>query len=250
MDILYIVGEGSKCNDFELRCSLRSIAQHGKNTGKVFIVGHCPDWLSEGVTKLPCEDYNKGDIDNLKKAQNIAKKLQYAVANSDIGSEFLVSMDDHFYVANVDFDTYPLYTKRIACNGQIPKWNEQRVGYKAYMGLVRQHLEEIELPTYYLCPHRNMPVTRKSLLECEEVIQECYDNDYPMEIFCLLNNYRIYREEVEPVLHDDNKLQAGCEWWKTSPDYDHVFSTVDFEEGSPLYVLMNGRYSMKCKYEL
>ncbi|MBR0299772.1 MAG: hypothetical protein IJQ93_05590, partial [Bacteroidales bacterium] len=56
MDILYIVGAGcSRCNDFELRMSLRSIAMYGKNVGRVFVCGHCPDWLSDEVVKLPLD---------------------------------------------------------------------------------------------------------------------------------------------------------------------------------------------------
>ena len=250
MDILYIVGNKSKCNDFELRCSLRSIDRFGQNIGKVYVVGHCPEWLSDEVVKLPCNDFNKDTDDFVKKAQNIAKKLQYAVENSEIGDEFLVSMDDHFYVKSVDFDSYPCYTKRVKHNGQIPHYIEGATGYNAFIGKVREHLESLELPTYYLAPHRNMPVSRQSLTDCAEIISDCYENDYPMEIFCLLNNYRVSTGEITPVLHEDNKLRSGGDWWRTSPEYDHVFSTPDFEEGSPLYVLISNLYTKKSKYEL
>ena len=40
MDLLYIVGEGvSKCDYFDLRCSLRSLARYGKNIDRVFVAG-------------------------------------------------------------------------------------------------------------------------------------------------------------------------------------------------------------------
>ena len=53
MDILYIVGNFSKCDDWEFRFSLRSIDKYGKNIGRVFVCGYCPDWLSDNIIKIP-----------------------------------------------------------------------------------------------------------------------------------------------------------------------------------------------------
>ena len=54
-------------------------------------------------------------IDNFDKNKNIYRDLIYAVENTDIGinhnGDFLVSMDDHFYIKETDFDNYPYYVK-------------------------------------------------------------------------------------------------------------------------------------------
>ena len=42
MDILYIV-KNSAANNMELKCSLRSIEQFGKNVGKIYVCGYCPE---------------------------------------------------------------------------------------------------------------------------------------------------------------------------------------------------------------
>ena len=56
MDILYVIGKGSEWNNNELRFSLRSIAKYGKNIDRVFIVGYKPDFVSDEVTFIPCDD--------------------------------------------------------------------------------------------------------------------------------------------------------------------------------------------------
>ena len=95
MDILYIVGENtSHCNNFELRCSLRSIAQNGVNVGRVFVAGCCPEWLSSEVVRVPFVQPYPGTTDNTEKAINIIATILHTVDNTDIDSEFLNTFDD------------------------------------------------------------------------------------------------------------------------------------------------------------
>jgi len=56
MDIVYLMGEGySKCNYNELRYSLRSIDKYGKNVDRVYVIGYCPEWLSDEIIKIPLD---------------------------------------------------------------------------------------------------------------------------------------------------------------------------------------------------
>ena len=115
MDILYITKQGrSQCNDMELKWSLRSIEKYGHGIDRIFVVGWCPDWLSDEVVKIPYEtNVDTSDPTNMRlKALDIAKKVLYVIDNTDIGDDFLVSMDDHFYVRGVDFNEYPIYAKK------------------------------------------------------------------------------------------------------------------------------------------
>ena len=53
MDILYVVGTGSKWDNNELRYSLRSIDKYGINIDRVFIVGTKPDFCDgKSISKL------------------------------------------------------------------------------------------------------------------------------------------------------------------------------------------------------
>lgn len=251
MDILYINGKGSDCDGFELRCSLRSIEQYGKNVGKVYIVGNCPDWLSDNVIKLPCEDYNKNTTTPYPKAQNIAMKLLYAVDNSDIGNVFLVSMDDHFYVSPVDFDTYPYYTKQYADGtDELPEFSANfRFLYNMFLYDCKNRLKELGLPTKYFTLHKNMKVYREAVEGCRNIIMENIENDYPFEVFLLLGNYSLANLGIVPVMTLDNRIDGAPEWYKTNREYADEFSTPNFNDSSGLYTLLAGLYSKKSKYE-
>ena len=52
MDIVYILGTGSKHDNIELRMSLRSICKYGQNIGRVIVAGDPVDWLSDDVVKI------------------------------------------------------------------------------------------------------------------------------------------------------------------------------------------------------
>ena len=81
MDILYIIGKNkSLCSNFELKCSLRSIAKYGKNIDRVFVAGYCPEWLSDEVIKIPYEQpYADDNITTHEKHCNIAATILYAI---------------------------------------------------------------------------------------------------------------------------------------------------------------------------
>ena len=248
MDILYIVGKDSQVYDFELRCSLRSIYRHGRNVGRVYVVGNCPEWLSDKVVKLPVEDINEDTIGPVKKAQNIASKLLYAIDNSDIGEEFLVSMDDHFYTSQTDFDEYPFYIKKAhSLNGILP--SNRSTEYSSFLADCKENLEKLGLPTFYFTLHRNMRMIKSSVIDCRATIEDFIRNDTPFEVFALIGNYQFKEGLCSPVIVEDNRINNGESWWRTSPSYDNVFSTGPFTEMSGLYQLLRGLYPNKSVYE-
>lgn len=115
MDILYIVGNGSKHDNAELRYSLRSICKYGKNIGKVIVAGQPPEWLSDEVETLKVEDkYNY-------KHNNILNCIEHVVDANMVHGDFLYSSDDHFYIKEVDFDKYPFYIKSNHLRNNVEK---------------------------------------------------------------------------------------------------------------------------------
>ena len=255
MDILYIIGKGcSQCDDQELRYSLRSIDKFGKGVGRVFVAGHCPEWLSSNVTKVPfLQPYsNLQDIGNFMdrlacKHINIIETVLYAIDNTDIGDEFLVSMDDHFYVRNVDFDNYPFYLKGKE-GRELPKSSSSEYG--KFMVKTREFLESKGLSTYYLVPHRNMHCSRKIINECRNTINTCIENKVPIEYLCYLLNYQYTKYGFELIPTKDVKVKNGFEWYKLNPEYTEVFSTIDYTPYSRLDDMIGSLYKNKSKYEV
>ena len=250
MDILYVVGEGcSDCSDLELRCSLRSIALYGRGIDRVFVVGYCPSWLSEEVIKIPHEKRFSNPVNNTEKALNIADSILYALDNSDIGDEFLVSMDDHFYTRSVNFNNYPYYVRRVLGSEYLPELEKGNTDYRRFLAETREYLESKGLPTLNFTLHRNMHLGRKWISECKEYIDEIFENRQACEFFCLINNYRYSQTQEEYKVVNDIKITSGSDWWKIDPKTTEVFSLSNFTHGLGFEPLLEMEYMDKCKYE-
>ena len=266
MDILYIVGNFSKCDDWEFRFSLRSIDKYGKNIGRVFVCGYCPDWLSDNIIKIPYE--NQPYITDGDKARNIYKQIIYAVENSDVGindnGNFLISMDDHYILNEVDFgNTYPHYVKdyvKRQCRFNLPltfESGKQSPNYQKFLCDTARFLAKKGLTRFNFAPHRNIRVNRG-------VIKELQNNGINNEIFkykknvegpSLISNYEysIKNKEVDyyfPIeIVKDFKTNNIEKIRKYIKDGGTFFSTGDFLIGSDVFNILYNLFPEKSKYE-
>lgn len=209
MDILYIVGKGfSEWRDNELRYSLRSIAKNGKNIRKVFVVGYCPYWLNEEtVTLLPLRD----PVDGNKHA-NILRAIDYAINNSDIEEHFLISADDHYYVAPTDFDKYPIYWRGEELQTAPVKGRDK--WYNTTLISTQECLSAMGLPTRMYCWHGNTHFNARLWKQKRMVLLRRLAVTLPeaCEPTCLMLNYW---QAVEPktmpkiVERDDWKISVS-----------------------------------------
>lgn len=87
MDVVYILGTGSKWQNNEIRYSLRSL-QNIKHD-RVFVIGERPEWL-EGIIHVPA-----GDIFGSQKQKNALHKLSVAL-KTDVSDDFILMNDDFF----------------------------------------------------------------------------------------------------------------------------------------------------------
>ncbi len=97
LDVVYILGVGSKWNDNELRFSLRSIERYYLNLGNVYVVGEKPKWLSDEVIHLPAKD------PYLSKSRNGLHKIFMAATElPELSNPFLLFNDDFFLTTAID----------------------------------------------------------------------------------------------------------------------------------------------------
>lgn len=94
MDVVYILGTGSKWNDNEIRYSLRSLEKHFPH-GRVFIVGELPTWL-RNVTHLNVGDQQPATAGN--KLRNALKKIRAACEHDEISDQFVLMNDNFFFL--------------------------------------------------------------------------------------------------------------------------------------------------------
>lgn len=248
MDIVYLMGEGySKCENNELRYSLRSIEKYGKNVGKVYVVGYCPEWLSDEVIKVPFKQPYSPFKNIVEKHLNMISTLLYIVDNTDISNEFLVSMDDHFYIREVDFDNYPIYAKLIKNDIQLATNSLNRYG--KFILSTKKLLTDLNLPTYYFTLHRNLHVFKDTLNECREIFENILKEKLECEPFVFILNYRYHKQKFKFTPVKDVKITEITQWYKADPTQTEAFSTKDFEENSELNQLIKDLYPDKSKYE-
>lgn len=250
MTIVYIYARGkSAAGGVELRSSLRSIAKYGRGVDRVAIVGYCPEWLSDEVVQLPYFDgMPLGNGNSMgSKMLNILANCVYAVNNLD-GEEFLVSMDDHFYLKETDFEHYPYFVRdRVdrPWRAELPK-NEFANTYNALLSATRAMLEKRGFPVLNFAIHRNMHVRKSIVWEFREEATEIMKRRLPsVEPFAWWNNILLGRGEITPTIVADNKPFKATE---VDRNWD-VFSTPDFVGSGSFERLLNELYPDKCLFE-
>jgi hypothetical protein len=99
LDLLYVLGTGSKWYDNELRYSLRSVCENFPHA-RVFIVGEYPPWL-RGVHHIDARDPYANPL------RNSTHKLKRALTGAASLGRFVLMNDDFFFLRPVD--TLPLF---------------------------------------------------------------------------------------------------------------------------------------------
>jgi len=245
MDILYVLGKGSKWDNNELRYSLRSIEKFGKNLGNVYVIGYDPGFLSNKVTLVKIEDcYGV-------KHKNILNNICRAVEHTNINDNFLLSSDDHFYVKETDFDNYPIY-----CKGELPKVikaTDKAKGYKQSLVDTRKLLEKYGYTHYNFSQHGNTHMSREAIALANELIQESYGTHRGAEPTCLLLNVLYKHKPFEFIKRGDVKLKdniKGVEDIKQRLGDREVFSIYDKSIDKGVSEYLQELFPDKSKYEL
>lgn len=249
MDILYLIGENtSKCEYNELRYSLRSIEKFGKNVGRIYVGGYCPEWLNDNVYKVSVKQIYEKPSNIVKKHINMLATILYVVDNTDISDDFLVSMDDHFYIKEVDFDNYPIYCKLVEENGTIS--SNIYTPYGKFIDKTKKFLESQNLPIYYLTLHRNMHCSRNWIKECRNILDKIIKEEISCEHMIFILNYIYNKHPFDFTIIKDVKIKSSKDWEKVNPNDTECFSTSDFQVNSFFDRKIKELYPIKSKYEL
>lgn len=241
MDILYVLGKYSKWDNNELRLSLRSIEKFCMNVGRVFLVGHDPKFLSNEVTYIPFNDkYHK-----VCKQKNILNAICYAVENSDIGEEFLLSSDDHIYVKETDFDNYPFY-----CKGMLPIDDKHRL-YRRTLCDTRKILEKNNLTFFNFSQHGNTHIFRSAIENAKDIIESTYNTKFGCEPTSILLNIYYAKCQFPITKRNDVKIckDKDVNYMLSELNEREVVSFDDYPHESIKDYLFK-LFPVKSKYEM
>lgn len=246
MDILYVIGNGSRKDNLELRMSLRSICKYAANIGRVIVAGYPPSWLSEEATKVEVADRFR------YKHSNILKCIETVVESGLLKGEFLYSSDDHFYIRKVDFDNYPVYIKSKPLNRKVSKWDEF---YKYHKSLydTRRLLQKYHLPIENYAQHCNTHMRADIVKSISEMIRESYTFSYGVEPTTIVMNAWMARpDHPQPIPRDDVKITYAAtmqQLWEKIGDRD-CFSIGDaIFRGDAIGNLFATEFPNKCIFE-
>jgi hypothetical protein len=105
VDVVYVLGSGSKWYNNEIRYSIRSIQQNLSGYRKIFVVGADPGFLT-GVIHVPCNDIYRGNADG-----NIIHKILHLIktTGNQLTDEFVFMSDDQFFLMPFDARDLKLY---------------------------------------------------------------------------------------------------------------------------------------------
>lgn len=241
MDILYVVGTGSQWQNNELRYSLRSIAKNGKNIGRVFLVGVKPEWVSDKVIHIPCDDpYDQPH-------KNILHKVLTAAYNSKIDSHFLISSDDHYYVKPTDFNKLPVYYREKTISEKVrDRWSI----YCNSLHDTRSILLEKGLTIYQTNPHCNTHFDVGIYEKYKNIFDLCMWIPNGGELNCVMGNLLI-KEGWKAAPFADAKLNSRMSLGDIEKLATKIecLSSVTGIEGSALAKYLEKEFNKKSIYE-
>ena len=201
MDLLYVVGTGSKHNNIELKYSLRSIEKNCTGYDRIFIAGYKPQFLNDNVIYVPFEDKT-----NVYKHWNILNGIKTVVDTTDISEYFVLQSDDHFYVRPYNFEEMPLYYKTELIS-EVPKaCGNPR--YKTAIVETRRLLERHGLSTLNTSSHCGT-LFNKTLFKFMEdnILAEAFSSPWAAEPTCLMQAVMQKSLGMVPVYRRDCKVK-------------------------------------------
>jgi hypothetical protein len=222
IDIVYILGKGSKFLNIEIMLSIRSIEQAKLKYRNIVIVGEKPTFLKD-VIHIPVEEAVG------VKEYRIAKKIEFVCSQPNVSDDFLFFNDDFFITKKFDIENYPYYNKGTLKREKITH------PYFKHLNETYEHLKSIGKETNHFDLHVPIVYNKKKFLELSHIWdKKC--NFVVKSTYCNYHN-------IKGISKIDFKI-------KKPTDVDtECFSTYD-ELQNGLLTWLFDLYPKPSKYEL
>lgn len=102
MDVVYILGSGSLCNNEEIRYSIRALETNMLDLRNIYIIGEDPKFLQK-IKHIPAHDSSN------YKHINAYHKIILACKIEELSDEFLLMNDDFFMTKEFLGSDFPFY---------------------------------------------------------------------------------------------------------------------------------------------
>jgi hypothetical protein len=235
-DLVFVVGNGSKYNNVELRIALRSVAKFVPHR-KIFLVGAKPNWIDYNlVTHIPADDpYTDG-----LKDRNIWHKIMLAVADERVSERFLFCSDDQFVTRmSVWGDFAPRWIREFTPEHE---WFLKKAAERKWHKWLRDTLLRFPNSKYWE-PHIWMPFTKEMLRAASEYAGWETRNDctFPQ---CVYN----YIEQPNARKAEDHQMWGRRGEFSGKRHCGYFDGTLTNNEYFWKYV--GKTFGDKCRYEI
>jgi hypothetical protein len=232
IDVLYILGTGSIWKNNELKYSLRSLEEYGKNIGRVFITGENPGFLSDEVIFNKVKDISAPAVNHMH-------KVRWTFENTNISDNILLNYDDVFFTKNVDISKYPYYY----C-GELPSQCRTIRGHTKALVNTRKLLENRNKPYKRFTVHCPIIYNRKRFLNLNKFWDKMDDSYYFSVRSFYTNYYKIKGQFLEDcVLATLNKEEMDL------VKHRDCFSIMDYAFKNDADEFVATLYPNRSKYE-
>jgi len=126
IDLVYVLGTGSKWNDNEIRFSLRSVQKNLKGVRNIYVVGEYPAFL-QNVIHVPAKDILDPGVNA---DGNMTYKLLHACSIPELSDNFLFMNDDFIIMQPMVAAEIPWMHKGDMKNRPEKFWKEQFYRYR------------------------------------------------------------------------------------------------------------------------
>ena len=246
MDILYIVGKGSKHDNAELRWSLRSLAKHGRNVARVIVAGCPPAWLSGDVETLTVPDVDLPGSKN----RSIVNCVLEAVRSFDLKGDFIFGCDDVFLVSPVDFGAYPLY---IDADGlpEAPPSNRKCTSFDELLIATREFLLAHGAPVFRFQTHAFCRMSADTIRDNFDLLRSTVtDSVRGLEILSLVGNLTLKARPDTPLTWRKDVKFGETFKLPDDPRRRGQFSVSDKTFASPFFhYFMETNFGKPCRFE-
>jgi len=232
IDVVYVLGTGSKWNNNEIRFSLRSLEKNLHDYRNIYVVGHHPDFL-KNIIHVPAKDIFNPD---LNADGNIITKVLLACRQKDLSDDFLFINDDHLVIKPVRASDIPPFHKGDMTKFSSIYWNLNfwRKRLKRTMNVLLQN----DLPVYHFDCHTPIIFNKKRFPEIMQMfnyqdnigytMKSLYANiicskDHPLTnekktVFRYFNLQQLNDRLKTPYLmsFNDQGLNFSLKWWLIS----------------------------------
>lgn len=230
MDVLYILGDGSKWENREIIYSIRTLAKHCR-FDRIFITGSAHEKIKD-VVFTPVKD-----LQGLFAFNNLNKILE-TIKRTDISDDFLLMYDDIFFTKNTDIEQYPYYTRP---ESLIREPNKK---YNMAINNTGVWLKENGYPTKNYCVHCPIIYNREKFLRLDRFSDEMR-NGFLMSPRSLYGNMN----SLPSIEVPDNKVRKMEEFEKIKESFN-CFSTNNGVLSEGVGKWLSDNYSEKTRFEI